>query len=495
MRMLCWTVVFVAAVIAACTSNPESTAPRRVVRFQSLTVTVDSDSANLATTDTQLVKGWGLYPGGGNNPFDQWPQAESLLYHMGLTFIRDQLDPALYDTGSTISDITLNSAQLAAYETKWDSAKVHGMGYMLSVWSPPAAWKDSPGLDSGRLDSATGRPSFVAFMTVVMRNLNGSAPGLPLALSIANEPDISNTHYPSTPYDTALYELTLDNTRGSLNFAGYTGVVTLGPEVSALNVASSYLGDASFTSIDSGYFASTAVGAFAVHTYGDVGWSALSSFFNSHKRDVWMTEYSQPTSRGTSQIAHAIDLMGALGAHFEILPTNYWAWWNGFAHADTDTTSSGTPGAGTLLLGHSNGSLEVTSMFYTLRKLFQKVTPGSAKVQYATSYYTKSSYPLVYSTSGQTGSQPRIDLYAFQETSPAKTIVVVSNWTSDDKRLTLIGLPSGYTTQQGYVSDSASTNADMIMQTASTCWTPSGQTVARTVLYAPARSVLVAVMN
>jgi len=67
--------------------------------------------------------------------------------------------------------------------------------------------------------------------------------------------------------------------------------------------------------------------------------------------------------------------------------------------------------------------------------------------------------------------------------------------TNDDKRLTFIGLPSGYTTQQGYVSDSASTNAEMITQTASTCWTPSGQTVARTVLYAPHRGVLIAIMQ
>jgi len=497
MRTIVWTVVFTAAVVAACTSDQQATAPRRV-RFQNLTVSVDSDSANLASSDSQLVKGWGLDPGVGNNPFwhYQGPQAESLLYHMGLTFIRDQLDYALYDTGTTISNITLNSAQLTAYETKWDSAKVHGMGYMLSVWSPPARFKDSIGLDGGKLDSTDGRPSFVAFMTVLLNHLNSSTVGLPKALSIANEPD-KKANYPSTPYDTALWEETLDNSRGSFNFAGYSSMPTIGPELSAFDSALTFLGDNSDTTIDGGYFYHTALSAYAFHTYGDDDWSSLQSFINNHKKDVWMTEYSQPLYQGNSQVAKAIDLMSALGAHFEIIPTNYWAWWLGSAYADTDVQANGSPGAGTLILDDTlHNRLEVTSMFYTLRKLFQNVIPGSWRVQYVTSYYTKSAHPLRYTTSGQESSgQPRIDVYAFEETDSRKTVVVVSNWTNDDKRLTLIGLPTSYTTQQGYVSDSASTNAELIAQSPSTCWTPTGQSVARTVLYAPHRGVLIAIMN
>ena len=491
MRTLCLPALLTAAVVAACTSTQESaTAPRRFTpRFSTV---VDSDTAVLATADSQPIKGWGLYPGGGNNPFFKapGPQAEGLLYSMGLTFIRDQLDPALYDTGTTVSDIALNSAQVNAYVSKWTVAKDSGMGYILSVWSPPDTMKDGA-LNGGQLDSATGRAEFVAFLTVVMQHLNTSTAGLPKALSIQNEPDFKTTSYPSTPYDTALWELTIDNTRGSLNFAGFQSVTTFGPELSKFDSAQMFLGGASFTSIDGGYFADSSIGAYAFHTYGDNNWSSLRTFIETHHKDVWVTEFSKPNAQGTSQVARAIDLMGALGANLEIIPTNYWAWWNGFAYATTD------PAGGTLILGDTiHNTLQVTSMFYTLRKLFKAVVPGAWNLQVITSYSDKSTQLLRYTTTGQeSSSQPRIDFYGFEKANTDSTVVVVSNWTNDDKRITVVGFPTKYKVQHGYVSDSASTNAEMIVQDSSTVWTPSGQTVGRTVLYAPARSVLIAVMN
>jgi O-glycosyl hydrolase len=488
MRRLCVLTIFAAAIIAACNTTQDATSPRRQ-RLQ-MAVVVDTDTAHLSQSNAQAIKGWGLDPGGSSNPFytSLGVQAESLLYKMGLTFIRDQLDPDLYDTGSTVSNITLNTSELTLYESKWNVAKQRGMGYILSVWSPPAKWKTNDSLPGGRLDSLD-EGNFVAFEDVVMEHLATSSPGLPVALSIQNEPDVSAS-YPSAQYDTALWEKTIEDTRGSFNFLNYQSIVTFGPELSALNNMTEYLGDGSFTSIDGGFFADSAVRAFATHTYGDGNWPAVQTFINSHPRDVWVTEFSKPNSQGTSALAHAIDLMGVVGSNLEIMPTNYWAWWLGFAR---DTTAADTNSAVLVRGNESKGTLTVSSMYYVLAKLFTTVVPGSWSFRTIDASNDKQ---LRYNiNTQQTSTQPRIDMFAFQQSDGSHTVVVIGNWTSDDKRITVTGFPTSYKVQHGFVSDSAHTDMAMDPQDSSTCWVPTGQTNARTVLYAPHRSVLIAIMN
>lgn len=456
-----------------------------------MAVVVDTDTiAHLSQSNAQLIKGWGLDPGGSSNPFytPLGVQAESLIYKMGLTFIRDQLDPDLYDTGSTVNNITLNTSELTAYENKWNVAKQRGMRYILSVWSPPAKWKTNGSLNGGSLDSLD-QGDFVSFLDVVMENLATSSAGLPMAFSIQNEPDVATT-YPSAQYDTALWENTSYHIRGSFNYLKYQSIVSFGPELSSLNNATEYLGDGSFTSIDGGFFADSAVRAFAFHTYGDLGWPALQTFINSHPRDVWVTEYSKPQSRGNSSVAHAIDLMGAVGSNLEIMPTNYWAWWLGFAR---DTIAADTNSAVLVRGNESKQTLTVSSMYYVLAKLFTTVVPGS---WYFRTIDNSNDKQLLYNINTQQSStQPRIDMYAFQQSDGSHTVVVISNWTNDDKRITVTGFPTGYKVQHGFVSDSASTDMPLLPQDSSTCWVPSGQNNARTVLYAPHRSVLIAIMN
>ncbi len=483
-RTLIWTAVFTAAVVAACTSTPDATAPRRGFRPRFTTV-VDNDSAKIASGHLQLIKGWGLDPGTGPNPFYDAPhlKAETLLYKSGITFIRDQIDPYLYDSGSTLANMLLNSDTLTWYENKWNAAKGFSLKYILSVWSPPAVWKTSGSLNGGQL-KPTSEPSYVAFLTKVMEGLNGSSAGLPMSLSVANEPNYTNTTYPTTVYDTALWDTTLFNTRGSLNYLGYTGIATIGPELGTYDSTTAFLGDNSFTSIDSGYFASTAVSAYAFHGYGLCNWPSIATFMTNHPKDAWITEYSQPNLLGNGQLPRGIDVMGALGAQLTTLPINYWAWWLGHANADTDTVG------GVLMLVHPSGLVDPTSMFYELNKLWKTVIPGTWYVQAMDSVWSSQ---LRIKTTGQSCTTPRVDLYAFEKPGDS-TVVVVSNWTSDDKYIVVKGLPTSYTTQNAWSSDTTTINQPMKAQAQSTVWV-GGDGTGRTKLYAPARSALIAILH
>ncbi len=485
MRMLVWSVVFAAAVVAACTSPRDVTAPRRFTpRF---TVQVDHDSAHLSSTQVQLVKGWGLDAGIGPHPFYNTvtDRAESLLYNMGITFIRDQIDPNLYDSGSTLANMLLNADTMNAYIAKWDTAKAHNLKYILSVWSPPAKWKSDSTVNGGQLDSAD-EASYVAFVTKVMESVNSSSAGLPMALSVANEPNYNNTSYPTTVYDTSLWEKTIDDTRGSFNYLGYTGLTTFGPELGTYDSTTAFLGDGSFTSIDGGYFANDAIGAYAFHGYGLCNWPSILTFMKTYtKRDAWVTEFSQPNSQGTGQLGRAIDLAGALGAQMTTLPINYWAWWLGYANGNIDSVG------GVLMLVTTSDTLAVTSMYYTLNKLWKTVIPNDG--WYVQPMDTVWSSQLRITATGQSCSAPRVDLYAYSKSD--STVVVLSNWTADDKYVTVTGLPTSYSLQHAWLSDTTVINQPMKPQAASTVWTPSGASSARTVLYAPARSVVIAILN
>ena len=412
---------------------------------------------------------------------------------MGATFMRDQLDPQIYESGSTIADIALNNSAINDYIVKWDTAHKYGMSYILSVWSPPASMKANNSLDGDSLKTSSIN-AYVAFLTAAMlyvKNSSINSAGLPVAFSVANEPDIQTSKYPSTIYSPSTWQEVADNTRGAFNFNGLTSIESFGPETSNYDSVSSFLGGSTFPSIDGGFFDDSAIRAFAFHTYGQCSYQDVeTNFVGKYPRDSWVTEFSRAFYQGSSEIANTIDMTGALGADLVLVPNNYWAWWRGYrtdtlVNMDTETLMLDNP---------KTNQLTVSKRFYTLRKLWQTVLPT---MWYVWPFASSTDPDLRINSMDQKmcpTNLPRVDLYGFQSAGGNhESVVVVSNYTTHDKWLKVIGFPTSFTTQQAYISDT--TGGDMIAQAPSTVWTPAGQTVARTVLYIPHRSVNIAILH
>jgi hypothetical protein len=454
-----------------------------------------TDTANLATSKSQAIKGWGFYPGSSTGVFltstsPSGPAAEDSLYSMGATFIRDQLDPKLYIGGTTLANMHLDTNLLKAYAAKWDTAKLKGMGYILSVWSPPASMKTGGSLNGGQLKSSSDS-AFVAYMTAVVRYLHGTSAGLPIAMSIANEPDIATT-YPSTQYSDTMWQNVIMMTRGSFNFQGYTGLTLFGPETSTFDSVSYFLGGSNFGTINGGYLANTAVGAFAWHTYGMNNLATVQGFTTSYPRDAWVTEYAKTLLQGGGDVAYAIDGLAALGAQLTLVPNNYWAWWYGFS-VDTGGHDSTNGDWGTLIdADHTSNWVLYSRKYFLLQKLWTLVRPGSWNVQKFTSSTDTSL--RINGNGHQTTGLPRDDIYAFENSSDSSTVIVVSNHTNADKYIIVNGFPTTYKRQHSWRTDSIITDS-LALGDSSTCWVPGGQTTARTKLYVPHRTVLIALMQ
>lgn len=486
MRLLCVMTIVVAIVIAACT-NTESPVTPRASRLSARLHARSSvnDSAILSSSTSQAIKGWGFYPGGGVGVFlsttsPSGPAAEDSLYSMGATFIRDRLDPGLYDSGTTYANIAINTTMLNSYIAKWDTAKLKGMGYVLSVWSPPASM-----VSSGHLKSSSDS-AFVAFITKVLVDLSTSSAGSPIAVSIANEPDVAS----GVQYSDTMWQNIIEMTRGALTYQGLTGVTLFGPETSTYDSVSYFLGGSAFDTLDRDYLSRDAVGAFAWHTYGQCNYTTVQSFVTSYPRDAWVTEFSKPILQGSNDLAYAIDGMAALGANLTLVSNNYWAWWYGFA-VDTGMGDSTNGDYGSLVDANKTSSWVLYSRrYFLLQKLWTLVKPGSWNLQKFT--FSSDTSLRINGNGNQSTCQYRDDIYAFENSSDTSTVVVASNHTSADKYVTVIGFPTSYKRQHAWRADTSTVDS-LAVEDSSTVWQVG--TTSRTTLYVPARSVIVALMQ
>jgi len=421
-----------------------------------IAVVPNATASAALSTPAQVIKGWGLYPTGESGLYNRKAMRDA-VYATGLTFIRVQADPALYDGGSTLSDIAIDPTTLTVLEQVLAEASSYGVNsYIMSVWSPPAAMKTNNsvlGSSNGSVGSlkTTSEAAFVAYLTKVMLTLQADGMPLPSALSIQNEPE-SASPWGGCVYTPAQWVRVIKAVRASFDANGLSGVVLFGPETGQYTSvlyadptthSPGYFGGPGFPAITGDAALAHAVGAYAVHTYGECEIAGLNAGIQAAPRDVWMTEFSQPT--GTTETEWTLDMLRALGAHLTLVPQNYWAWWNGWALATTPDNQS-------LLAGDQTPVY--SKRYWALKQLWTTVRPG-----WRVTHMTTTDATLNVTLGSQNPCTARIDLTAFVSPDGTSAAVLMVNPTTTAKLLAVSGLPGS--AAQPYRSDA---NADMAAQ-------------------------------
>jgi O-glycosyl hydrolase len=473
------TATLVAGLVVACTSSEtDPVAPTSHARFSTVAPTA---TAQFIWPAAQEIKGWGVYPASGGNPFWNAPAVQTAVYQLGVNYIRDQLDPALYVSGTTPSSIVLNTALLNQYIAKIAYAKAHGVtGYVLAIWSPPAQWKTNNsilgevGTNQGYLQS-WAEPYLVAFATKVMLALKASQIGLPVAFSVQNEPS-HIAPYAGCQYTPAQWQKLVEDMRGSFDYAGLQSIVLIGPETGEytqavyydyLTGAPGYFGGLGYPQL-TGYL-DKAIGAYSFHTYAECSIWQTQQAVAAHPKDMWMTEYGNPV--GTTELQWTLDMASAMAAHLVIVPHNYWFWWMAWS------ATSGAPPFGQLMGGTTTPIY--SKRYWVLHSLFWTVRPG-----WHVNHMTTNDATLQTGWGTQDQCTARVNLIGYSSPDGTQAVVEVINTTSDNKQIQVANLPG--TVQTAYYTDA---NHDMAYQQTTNVY-KGYSTVS-----APANSVVIAIMK
>jgi hypothetical protein len=377
--------------------------------------------------------------------------------------------------------MVLNTTLLNQYIAKIAYAKAHGaQSYILAVWSPPAIWKTNGsilGIYNGRVGylQPWAEPYFVAFLTKVMLALRASSIGLPVALSVQNEP-AHLAPYGGCEYAPAQWQRLVQDVRGSFDYAGLNNVVLMGPETGQYTPATyydyltnspGYFGGLGYPAL-TGYF-DHAVGAYSFHTYAECSIWQTQQALAAHPKDMWMTEFGNPI--GGTELQWTLDMMSAMAAHLVIIPNNYWFWWAAW------TSTSGPPPFGQLLGGTTTPIY--SKRFYTLQKLFWTVRPG-----WHVNRMTTTDPDLQVGLGTQNPCTARVNLIGFLSPDAKQAVVEIINTTVNNKQIQVANLPG--TVQTAYY-----TNANHDMAYLQTTNVYKGFST----ISSPANSVVIAIMK
>jgi glucuronoarabinoxylan endo-1,4-beta-xylanase len=393
-------------------------------------------------TPAQVVKGWGMYPTGGAGLYGR-PQVADALYASGITFVRVAFVPQLYVSGTNLGNMTLDPTQMGVLVQALQNARSYGVtSYIASVWSPPASMKTNNSLNGGSL-STNAEGAYVAYLTKIVLTLRANGMPLPTAVSIQNEPEKSAT-YSSAVYTVAQWQRVIIAARASFDANGLSSVTLFGPETGEFagaiwsdpyTLTPGYLGGGGFPALASSSL-DKAVGAYALHAYGECELKRVGAGMQAYPKDAWMTEFSAP--QGTTELDWTLDTYRALAAHFVVLPFNYWAWWLGWASGPS------TPTGGELLRG--NTTPIYSKRYWALKQLWTTVRPG----WYVTPM-TTTDPNLQVGAGNQDPCTARVDLVAFTSPDHATVAVLLTNTTTANKVLAVSGLPG--TSVQAYRTD------------------------------------------
>lgn len=407
----------------------------------SFTPGLSGSTATINGTGLQTVKGWGAFPsffrtdesptGHASDIFDK-PLIQDAIYEIGLTYIRVELRTKLYVSGTQLNDIVLNSAAVDDLVRQLQIARDNGVtDYITACWSPPAVWKDNNSVNGGHLIAANA-PYFVNFYIKVLQTLNARGVGLPVAISMQNEPDIA-TFYDSCIYTDssagyALWRQLVVDMRAALNANSMTGVKIFGPECTSTDNDINLLGGGSFGALANFPGLDNALGAYASHTYGEGVWLGMRSGMAAHPKDGWITEWSIYDNRfGTTETGWLIGTMQHLASNFVDLPFNYWTWW-------AEWNSASAPQSTTLLAGSQNPVY--SKRYWVLQRLWNTVRPGwvvHALTCDDASFITRNNADVLY-------HDTLVDLVSFWKPSGNASVTLLVNKNTTTTSMTVNGL-------------------------------------------------------
>lgn len=427
-------------------------------------------TATISATPSQTVKGWGVFPSyfrtdwGADYHIFNRPQIQDAIYDLGITFIRVDVQPRLYLSGTTLSNIVLRTTAVDDLVNQLQMARDHGVTtYIMSCWSPPAVWKEPEQTINGKSSTgqnehlnATYNSAYIAYYTKVLQTLQSRGVGLPIGVSIQNEPDLA------PGYDGCYYTDRKDQwktlvkaMRASLDANGLSSVKVLGVEATNTDNDHQFLGGSGFPDFTSDPALKTAIGAYASHGYSQFWWTPLKNGMAAHPKDAFVTEWCVDNGRyGTDTMDVTIAVARHFSSNMVDLPYNYWCWWNAWAPVTT-------PGAATLVGGDQIPTFN--KRYYFFQKVWKTVRPGWVVKRLTcddTAFKTSNSSDTPYPpppgvpSSGDTF----VDLVAFENASSNATssAVILVNTATTTKTMIVNGLKGN--TQQAFQTTST---ADM----------------------------------
>lgn len=336
----------------------------------------------------QTIKGWGIYPCtfeiNRATPdlytiFNRANAQRLILKELGVSFVRANILPRSYDTKRDALDIRYLDATLVR-QLKLARRFGHSK-YLLTVWSPPAAWKNPP-VTFGQ--DRSGKPSklrpdreadYCRFVVRVLDFLTKQR-GLsaPIAYSIQNEPSYAAAQWDGTAYDALQWRRVLVRMRRVLDSGGYKRVPLVGPECGDYARSVEFVGGPNLSALQNPAF-KAAMAGFAYHGYTLYSRHApypqqlrqAAQTAHASGKDVWMTEWSIAQKR--TPLEHALEVTQRLGRETAYIPTNYWTWWQGWYYRH--------PKGEVLLTGKDDKHLHISKTYYVLQKLWHSAPSGS----------------------------------------------------------------------------------------------------------------------
>jgi hypothetical protein len=344
----------------------------------------------------QEFKGWGIYPGYFHKRIwsSKWqvqdrPAVMELLADLNYTIARLEIRPEYYNqwTGEindNIMDLVEGIRALRKYKPD--------VKYTISIWSPPAVMKDPPtqigyskdleGYEDGIKSTLREdkEQAFCDFVVKCLQRLEKEGVGLPLALSLQNEPG-HVVWYESTGYDRDKPEqyfrvnVLMDKT---LEKAGFGGIDFHGPDSNDYSTARWILGGDDFSKMRAYPGMVEAWDALCTHTYEhyvknpETRIQAIRDYQSATKKwkelkggegDLWMSEYSIDAKIDgvETEIDRAIFELKSMARDFIMIPHNYWVYW----HA---------PG---IHIEWNADEIHVSERYHIYRQLWANATPGS----------------------------------------------------------------------------------------------------------------------
>jgi hypothetical protein len=407
-------------------------------------------TAMISTVDQQKLKGWGCCPLWiGNLDVSTQPLTVQATFHMGASMIRlselAEVGDINGNINETVADELCRAIQITA---------LNGLPYVLSNWSPPVCMKTlavdgSISNDTLVYLQTSNEQTFCNFIVKLFDYISKTKGfPLPAAYSLQNEPRCE-TPWQGCIYEPVQYMRVAKLMRTTLDSAGYSNVMMLGPEdgyyTSSSDVSGNFgfLGGAGFPFLKDNIF-NKAIGAIASHSYEWPPYTLNSEFdewisaCDTWGKDRWQTEYCyiEDTIR-----PHAIGTVQRLIADLAYFKNNYWFTWSvndGWGHNVPDA----------LCFGDGVTYLNKKPIYYVLKKLFKSVPLGS-KVRRMTS----TDYDLEYSNA------TRMDMVAFK--SDTNMVAIIVNPTSSFKKTTINGL-TGSSAQVFQMATTAN-NTDMTL--------------------------------
>lgn len=202
--------------------------------------------ATVSPQKQQTIKGWGCYPAtfqpdrpdAENYQIFHRPNAQKLILgELGISFMRCNILPHSYDAAKNDGSLNANYLDQTLVRQLKMAQKFGIRKYLLTVWSPPTAFKTPP-ITLGR--DKTGRVSrlrpekeatYCAYVVAVLDYLTKVQKlPKPMAYSIQNEPDFAPDLWDGTQYTAKQWRRVVVQMRRALDKNGYRDVPLIGPE-------------------------------------------------------------------------------------------------------------------------------------------------------------------------------------------------------------------------------------------------------------------------